>query len=83
MTAGLMGRQKKAAKRRNYKISFDVLARLQAIAAIEDRTETAQLERSIRDMADAWESANIEQLSRYNTLVDNYLKAEGEANDDE
>jgi predicted transcriptional regulator len=83
MTAGLMGRQKKAAKRRNYKISFDVLARLQAIAVIEDRTETAQLERAIRDMADTWESANTEELSRYNSLVEAYLKAEGEVNDDE
>jgi hypothetical protein len=82
MTAGLMGRQKKAAKRRNYKISFDVLARLQAIAVIEDRTETAQLERAIRDMADAWESANTEQLLRYNGLVEEYLKAEGETDAD-
>jgi hypothetical protein len=78
MTAGLMGRQKKAAKRRNYKISFDVLARLQAIAVIEDRTETAQLERAIRDMADTWEKSNPDKLERFSRLVDGFLLSDEE-----
>lgn len=75
MTAGLVGRKKKLAKRRNYKIDNETLARLQAIALIEDRAETAQLERAIREMADRWELDNPAQAERYKSLVRHFLSA--------
>jgi hypothetical protein len=63
-----VGRPKKPAKRRNYKISFDVLAKLQAIAQLEDRSDTAQLERFIKEGADLWELANPGKASDYKAL---------------
>ncbi|MBD1825493.1 hypothetical protein H6F51_23775 [Cyanobacteria bacterium FACHB-DQ100] len=65
MTVASVGRPKKLAKRRNYKISFDVLAKLQAIAQLEDRSDTAQLERFIREGAERWELENPGKASAY------------------
>lgn len=64
-----VGRPKKPAKRRNYKISFDVLARLQAIAQLEDRSDTAQLERFIREGAERWELENPAKALAYREKV--------------
>lgn len=64
-----VGRPKKPARRRSYKITFDVLARLNAIARLEDRADTAQLERFIKEGADRWESENPEKMKSYNELV--------------
>jgi hypothetical protein len=49
-----VGRKPKQAIRRNYKIAYDLLAKLSAVASIEDRNDTAQLERWIREGADRW-----------------------------
>ncbi|MCU0552742.1 MAG: hypothetical protein MUC48_25715 [Leptolyngbya sp. Prado105] len=69
----IVGRQKKPAKRVNYKISYELLARLKAISVIEDRSDTAQLERYIRESSDRWELENPEKIERYKALVDQFV----------
>ena len=70
MVLATVGRSKKPAARRNYKISFDVLARLSAIARLEDRSDTAQLERFIREGADRWILDNPTKVEVYQKTVD-------------
>ncbi|MBW4444396.1 MAG: hypothetical protein KME10_24885 [Plectolyngbya sp. WJT66-NPBG17] len=77
MTAAVVGRQKKPAKRVNYKISYELLARLKAVSVIEDRSDTAQLERYIREGSDRWELENPAKLEEYKTLADRYLSELG------
>jgi len=72
MAYSTMGRPKKAAARRNYKISFDVLSKLSVIARLEDRSDTAQLERFIKEGADKWEAQNPDKLEMYQALVDRW-----------
>lgn len=69
MALATVGRPKKPAARRNYKIAFDTLARLSAIARLEDRSDTAQLERFIRSGADEWEAENPDKVEAYQALV--------------
>ena len=69
-----VGRPKKPAARRNYKISFDVLARLSAIARLEDRSDTAQLERFIKIGAEQWMLDNPTKNDDYQQLVDSIEK---------
>jgi hypothetical protein len=64
-----VGRQKKPAKRRSYKITFDVLARLNAISRLEDRSDTSQLERWIKEGAARWEAENPGKSEEYQRLV--------------
>lgn len=68
-----VGRPKKPAARRNYKISFDVLARLSAISRLEDRSDTSQLERFIKEGADRWLIENPTKIDIYQKLVDELL----------
>lgn len=75
-----VGRPKKPAKRRSYKITFDVLARLNAVARLEDRSDTAQLERWIKEGCDRWESENPGKSEEYQRLVAE-IQAELEADD--
>lgn len=70
MALATVGRPKKPAARRNYKIAFDLLARLSAIARLEDRSDTAQLERFIREGSDQWVLDNLNKLEAYQKLVD-------------
>ncbi|MBD1843986.1 hypothetical protein H6F89_11360 [Cyanobacteria bacterium FACHB-63] len=72
MTTATVGRQKKPAKRVNYKINYELLARLKAISVLEDRSDTAQLERYIREGSDRWELENPTKLEEYRALVDRY-----------
>ncbi len=81
MTAAIVGRQKKPAKRQNYKISYSLLARLKGIAALEDRNDTAQLERWIREGSDRWCSENPSKLEELDRLVADFLANEGAGND--
>jgi hypothetical protein len=64
-----VGRPKKPAKRRSYKITFDVLARLNAVSRLEDRADTAQLERFIKEGCERWEAENPGKLDEYRRLV--------------
>lgn len=74
ITEAAVGRPRKPAKRRNYKITFDLLARLSAIARLEDRSDTAQLERFIREGAERWESENPAKAAQYQELVEEFLE---------
>jgi hypothetical protein len=76
-----VGRPKKPAKRRNYKISFDVLAKLQAIAKMEDRSDTAQLERFIKEGSERWEAENPNKQIEYKDLVKR-IQSDLEASED-
>ena len=68
-----VGRPKKPAARRNYKISFDVLARLSAISRLEDRSDTSQLERFIKEGSDRWMIDNPTKIDTYQKLVDELI----------
>jgi hypothetical protein len=81
MTEATVGRPKKPAKRRNYKITFDLLARLSAIARLEDRSDTAQLERWIREGSERWLVDNPGKGDEFNKLVSE-IQAELEGEDD-
>jgi hypothetical protein len=76
----IVGRAKKPAKRRNYKITFDVLARLSAISRLEDRSDTAQLERFIKEGSERWESENLGKSEEYRRLIAE-IQAELESED--
>jgi predicted DNA binding protein len=73
MTAAIVGRPKKAAKQQNYKISFDLLARLRAISILEDRNDTAQVERWIREGSERWLVVNQDKTHQFNDLVAKYM----------
>ncbi len=82
MTAVIVGRSKKPAKRQNYKISFDLLAGLKGVARLEDRSDTAQLERWIREGVDRWRLENPSQGQALDDLISEFLASEGiEEND--
>lgn len=68
-----VGRPKKPAARRNYKINFEVLARLSAIARLEDRSDTAQLERFLKEGADRWALENPTKLDDFQKRSDEIL----------
>jgi hypothetical protein len=78
----IVGRPKKPAQRKNYKITSQLLARLNAIAVLEDRSETAQLERFIREGSERWEADNPQLKNEYQQLINQYLK-KLEGGDDE
>lgn len=78
MTAVIVGRDKKLAKRQNYKISFELLAKLKGIARLEDRSDTAQLERWIREGADLWCAENPSKISKLNEYVEGFLSIQNE-----
>ena len=82
MTVTIVGRQKKPAKRVNYKISYDLLARLKAVSVLEDRSDTAQLERYIREGTDRWELNNPDKTDQYKALVEQFLSEMGADADD-
>lgn len=72
-----VGRVKKPAKRQNYKISFDLLAGLKGIAQLEDRSDTAQLERWIREGIDRWRTENPSKSSDLDRRIADFLAGEG------
>jgi hypothetical protein len=77
MTQATVGRPKKPAKRQNYKISFELLAGLKGVAILEDRSDTAQLERWIREGVDRWKSANPSKSKELDALMNGFLAGEG------
>lgn len=76
MTAATLGRAKKPAKRQNYKISYDLLAGLKGVASLEDRSDTAQLERWIREGIDRWRSENPDKCDRLDSRISEFLANE-------
>ncbi len=76
MTAAIVGRAKKPAKRQNYKISFDLLAGLKGVARLEDRSDTAQLERWIREGIEQWKRENPSEVKKLDLLVEEFLASE-------
>ena len=81
MTQAVVGRAKKPAKRQNYKISYELLAGLKGVAILEDRSDTAQLERWIREGIDRWRLENPSQIEKLDELMSSFLVDEGAAND--
>lgn len=77
MTAAIVGRVKKPAKRQNYKITFDLLAGLKGVARLEDRSDTAQLERWIREGIERWKSENPTKVEELDGLIAEFLPSEG------
>ncbi|XGV99760.1 MAG: hypothetical protein ACAF41_12585 [Leptolyngbya sp. BL-A-14] len=77
MTVATVGRAKKPAKRQNYKIAYDALAVLKGIAVLEDRSDTAQLERWIRESADRWRLENPAKVEQLDKLTADFLATEG------
>jgi hypothetical protein len=76
MTQAIVGRSKKPAKRQNYKISYSLLAGLKGVAILEDRSDTAQLERWLREGIDRWRLANPTKTEELDALISNFLAAE-------
>jgi len=79
--ANVVGRPKKPAKRVNFNLAFDLLATLKAIATIEDRSDTAQLERALRGWAEQWEASHPERVAEFKSLKATLLK-DMESSDD-
>jgi hypothetical protein len=69
MTGATVGRPKKPAAKRNYKINYDLLGQLGAIARLEDRSDTSQLERWIREGAERWVLENPEKAETYRKIA--------------
>lgn len=81
MTQAIVGRPKKPAKRQNYKISYDLLASLKGVSILEDRSDTAQLERWIREGVDRWRTENPSKNKDLNELIKSFLASEGVEDD--
>jgi hypothetical protein len=77
VTQAIVGRAKKPAKRQNYKITYDLLAGLKGIAILEDRSDTAQLERWIREGVDLWRLENPSKVKELDELIKTFLANEG------
>ncbi|MBD1995210.1 hypothetical protein H6G00_01020 [Leptolyngbya sp. FACHB-541] len=77
MTEIIVGRAKKPAKRQNYKISYELLAGLKGVAILEDRSDTAQLERWIREGVDRWRLENPSKTEKLDELISSFLANEG------
>lgn len=83
MTQAVVGRSKKPAKRQNYKISYSLLAGLKGVATLEDRSDTAQLERWIREGVDRWRLENPSKAGELDALISAFMTAEGADEDGE
>lgn len=82
MAVTTVGRAKKPAKRQNYKISYELLAGLKSIASLEDRSDTAQLERWIREGIDRWKQENPSKSAELEELITDFLRNAELSNDE-
>lgn len=73
----IVGRSRKSAKRQNYKISYRLLAGLKGIATLEDRSDTAQLERWLKEGIERWRLENPSKEKELDALVSSFLSNEG------
>jgi hypothetical protein len=78
MTENTVGRSKKPAKRQNYKISYELLAGLKGVASLEDRSDTAQLERWIREGIERWKTENPGKVEDLTALISSFMETVGE-----
>lgn len=76
-----VGRAKKPAKRQNYKISYELLAGLKGIATLEYRSDTAQLEKWIKEGVERWKAENPSKTAELDKLMSEFLAGEDTEND--